>query len=56
MQLHSRSFQDGERIPGRLAFCVPDAGSHVALSRQPQPASDLERGAGGDALVCVGLP
>lgn len=37
MQLHSRSFQEGERIPGRLAFCVPDAGSHVALSDNLNP-------------------
>lgn len=55
MQLHSRSFQDGERIPGRLAFCVPDAGSHVALSdnRNPHLAwSGAPAGARSFALIC----
>lgn len=55
MQLHSRSFQDGERIPGRLAFCVPDAGSHVALSDNLNPHltwSGAPAGTRSFALIC----
>lgn len=55
MQLHSRSFQDGERIPGRLAFCVPDADSHVALSDNLNPHlvwSGAPEGTRSFALIC----
>lgn len=37
MQLTSDSFNDGEQIPGRLAFGVPDEESHVALSSNRNP-------------------
>lgn len=55
MQLHSRSFQEGERIPGRLAFCVPDVGSHVALSDNLNPHlawSGAPEGTLSFALLC----
>lgn len=37
MKLTSSSFADGQRIPGELAFCIPDATHHVCLGRNRNP-------------------
>jgi len=55
MKLWSDSFKDHTAIPGEFAFCVMDAGSHVALSgnRNPHLAwSDLPAGTQSLALIC----
>ena len=55
MKLISESFADMGTIPGRCAFAVPDAKSHVRLSdnRNPQLAwSGLPAGTRSLALVC----
>ena len=55
MRLTSESFSDMSTIPGRCAFAVPDANTHVRLSdnRNPQLAwSGLPAGTRSLALVC----
>ena len=55
MKLTSSSFEDGQRIPGEHAFCVPDPKSRVNLgpNRNPQLAwSDLPMGTKSLALIC----
>ena len=55
MKLTSTSFEDGQRIPGDYAFCVPDPGSRVNLgpNRNPQLAwSELPMGTQSLALIC----
>jgi Raf kinase inhibitor-like YbhB/YbcL family protein len=55
MKLTSESFSDMGTIPGRCAFAVPDAKTHVRLSdnRNPQLAwSGLPAGTRSLALVC----
>jgi Raf kinase inhibitor-like YbhB/YbcL family protein len=55
MELTSTSFEDGKRIPGELAFAVPDAQSHVRLSdnRNPQLQwSNLPMGTQSLVLIC----
>ncbi len=55
MNLTSESFQDEKAIPGRCAFCVPDAKTHAALgeNRNPQLAwSDLPQGTKSLVLIC----
>lgn len=37
MKLTSNSFDDGQRIPGNFAFCIPDAGHHVCLGENLNP-------------------
>ena len=37
MKLTSSSFADGQRIPGELAFCIPDAAHHVCLGKNRNP-------------------
>ena len=37
MQLTSNSFDDGQRIPGDFAFCLPDPAHHVCLGRNRNP-------------------
>jgi len=37
MQLTSQSFSDGHRLPGELAFCLPDPAHHVCLGRNLNP-------------------
>ena len=37
MQLTSQSFSDGHRLPGELAFCLPDPARHVCLGRNLNP-------------------
>lgn len=56
MKLHSESFGNGEPIPGRCAFCVVDAATHVRLAgnRNPHLAwSDAPAGTKSFAIVCV---
>jgi Raf kinase inhibitor-like YbhB/YbcL family protein len=55
MKLTSTSFKDMGAIPGRCAFALPDAQSHIRLSdnRNPQLAwSDLPAGTRSLALIC----
>jgi Raf kinase inhibitor-like YbhB/YbcL family protein len=55
VKLTSESFSDMGKIPGRCAFAVPDAKTHVRLSdnRNPQLAwSDLPPGTRSLVLVC----
>jgi Raf kinase inhibitor-like YbhB/YbcL family protein len=55
MKLTSSSFSDGGVIPARLAFCAPDAKTHVTLSdnRNPQLAwRDAPAGTKSFAVVC----
>lgn len=54
MKLWSESFQDGGVIPGRLAFCVIDPKTHVALSANRNPHlgwRDVPAGAKSLALI-----
>lgn len=37
MKLISSSFQDGQRIPGAFAFCIPDSAHHVCLGSNRNP-------------------
>jgi hypothetical protein len=55
MKLWSDSFTDNGKIPGRLAFCVIDPKTHVALSdnRNPHLAwSDTPAGTKSLAVIC----
>lgn len=55
MQLTTSSFEDGGRIPGEFAFCVPDAATHATFgaNRNPNLAwSDLPVGTRSLALIC----
>ena len=55
MKLTSTSFADGQRIPGELAFCIPDPVQHVCLggNRNPQLAwSDAPAGTKSFAVIC----
>ena len=55
MKLTSTSFADGGVIPAEFAFCAPDPGAHVSLSknRNPQLAwTDAPAGAKSFAIVC----
>lgn len=55
MKLTSTSFADGQRIPGELAFCIPDATQHVCLggNRNPQLAwSDAPAGTKSFVVIC----
>ena len=55
MKLLSASFEDGGVIPAEYAFCAPDPGSHVTLSknRNPQLAwSGVPAGTRSFAVVC----
>jgi Raf kinase inhibitor-like YbhB/YbcL family protein len=55
MKLTSTSFADGQRIPGHLAFCIPDATQHVCLggNRNPQLAwSDAPAGTQSFVVIC----
>ncbi len=55
MQLTSTSFADGQKIPGELAFCVPDAAHHVCLGKNLNPQlawSDVPAGTRSFAIIC----
>ena len=55
MILLSNDFNDGERIPSRLAFCKPDETDHVTLSSNLNPHlewSDAPSDTRSFALVC----
>jgi Raf kinase inhibitor-like YbhB/YbcL family protein len=56
MKLTSQSFRDGGAIPGRCAFAVPDAKTHVRLSDNRNPElswSDVPERAKSFALLCI---
>ena len=55
MQLTSQSFSDGHRLPGELAFCLPDPARHVCLGRNHNPQlswSNVPAGTRSFALIC----
>jgi len=55
MRLASRSFADGGVIPAGLAFCAPDAKTHVTLSQNRNPElswSGAPAGTKSYALIC----
>jgi Raf kinase inhibitor-like YbhB/YbcL family protein len=55
MQLESNSFAAGSAIPGEFAFAVPDARSHVSLSRNRNPHlswAGVPAGARSLLLIC----
>lgn len=55
MQLTSSSFADGERIPGDLAFCMPDPAHHVCLGKNLNPQlawTDVPVGTRSFAVIC----
>ena len=55
MRVTSTSFADGQKIPGELAFCVPDAAHHVCLGKNLNPQlawSDIPAGTCSFAIIC----
>lgn len=55
MYLSSQSLSNMQEMPTRLAFCAPDAESHVTLSDNRNPAftwTDLPGGTRSLALIC----
>jgi hypothetical protein len=55
MRLTSTAFADGGRIPGDLAFCVPDPATHAKLSENMNPDlrwNDMPAGTKSLALIC----
>jgi len=56
MKLSSESFAEGQKIPGKFAFAVPDAAYHVRLGENCNPHfawSDVPEGVKSFAIVCV---
>lgn len=55
MKLTSKSFTDGQVIPGDFAFCIPDPHHHVCLGKNLNPHlawSDTPSGTRSLALIC----
>lgn len=55
MKLESKSFSDGQPIPGEFAFCIPHAQHHVCLGGNHNPHlrwSDVPIGTRSFALIC----
>jgi Raf kinase inhibitor-like YbhB/YbcL family protein len=55
MQLKSRSFNDGQAIPGEFAFAIADATQHFALSANRNPQlewRDVPDGTKSFAIIC----
>ena len=55
MKLNSSSFQDGQRIPGDFAFCIPDPAHHGCLGKNLNPQlqwSDVPAATKSFALIC----
>ena len=55
MRVTSTSFADGQKIPGELAFCVPDTAHHVCLGKNLNPQlawSDVPAGTRSFAVIC----
>ncbi|HET7729494.1 MAG TPA: YbhB/YbcL family Raf kinase inhibitor-like protein [Usitatibacter sp.] len=55
MKLNSSSFDDGGVIPAEYAFCAPDPGTHVTLSKNRNPHlawTDVPMGTRSFAIVC----
>ena len=56
MKIHSETFNDGQPIPDRCAFGVPDAEQHMLLGENRNPAlawSQIPEGAKSLVLICV---
>ena len=55
MKLSSKSFADGQKIPGEFSFCIPDPAHHVCLGKNLNPQlawSDVPPGTQSFALIC----
>lgn len=55
MKLTSSSFSDGQKLPGDLAFCIPDAGHHVCLGKNLNPQltwSNVPEGTQSFVIIC----
>lgn len=55
MKLSSRSFEDGDWIPGKYAFCVPAEQGHVCLGGNVSPHlawADVPEGTRSFVLIC----
>ncbi len=55
MKLTIEGWNNGDKIPGKFAFAVPDAKEHVALSNNLSPAmswSDVPTGTRSFAVIC----
>jgi len=56
MKLSSDSFTDGQRIPGKFAFAIPDAAHHVSLGKNLNPHLawvDVPEGVKSFAIICL---
>lgn len=55
MKLTSSSFNDGQKIPGDFAFCIPDPAHHVCLGKNLNPQltwSDAPVGTQSFVVIC----
>ena len=55
MKLTSTSFADGQKIPGELAFCIPDPAHHVCLGKNLNPQLawfDVPAGTRSFVVIC----
>ncbi|MBS1189680.1 MAG: hypothetical protein H6R10_1472 [Rhodocyclaceae bacterium] len=55
MKLTSSSFAEGQRLPGELAFCIPDPAHHVCLGKNLNPQlawSEAPEGTQSFAIIC----
>jgi len=56
VKLESKSFKDGQAIPGAFAFCIPHDSHHVCLGGNRNPHlrwSDVPVGTKSFALICI---
>jgi len=56
MKLNSNSFADGQRVPEKYAFAIPDAAYHVRLGENLNPHfawDDVPEGVKSFAVICI---